>query len=39
MHLTIWEVAPLIALRVFWLFPDWVRKMLAMLEAIRRFRR
>ena len=33
------EFVSLVALLVAWLFPDWVLKMLAAAEAIRRFRR
>ena len=39
MHLTIWEIVPLVALRVLRLLPSWLREVLTTLEAIERFRR
>ncbi len=37
-HLTLWEVLPMIGLRALWLTPDWLLKLLAVAEAIRRYR-
>lgn len=38
-HLTLWEILPPVVLRTLWLTPDWVLKVVAAAEAIRRFRR
>jgi hypothetical protein len=38
-HLTLWEILLAVGLRTFWLTPDWVLKVVAAAEAIRRFRR
>lgn len=38
-HLTLWEVVTVLVLRTFWLTPDWLLKLVAVAEAIRRFRR
>jgi hypothetical protein len=37
-HLTPWEVLPMIGLRALWLTPDWLLKLLAVAEAIWRYR-
>jgi hypothetical protein len=38
-HLTLWEILLAVGLRTLWLTPDWVLKVVAAAEAIRRFRR
>jgi hypothetical protein len=37
-HLTPWVVLPMIGLRALWLTPDWLLKLLAVAEAVRRYR-
>jgi hypothetical protein len=37
-HLTPWEILPLIVLGVVWLLPDWLLKLMVVAEAIRRYR-
>jgi hypothetical protein len=39
LHLTLWEILLPVVLQAFWLTPDWVLKVVAAAEAIRRFRR
>jgi hypothetical protein len=38
-QLAIWEFVPLVVLLALWRAPDWVLKVLATAEAVRRFRR
>jgi hypothetical protein len=36
--LAIWEFVPIVVLLAFWRAPDWILKVLATAEAVRRFR-
>jgi hypothetical protein len=38
-HLAVWEFVPIVVLLTLWRAPDWILKVLATAEAIRRFRR
>lgn len=37
-HLATWEFVPIVVLLALWRAPDWILKVLATAEAVRRFR-